>query len=47
MSRPNIKSLADTSFDRPKKTYTESIQNKAAIKEKLKNYYYSIVKKFG
>tara|TARA_B110000971_G_C19950248_1_gene473040 strand:- start:503 stop:967 length:465 start_codon:yes stop_codon:yes gene_type:complete len=38
MSRPYLKSLADTSFDRPKKTYTESIQNKAAIKEKLKNY---------
>jgi len=38
MSRPYLQNLADTSFDRPKKTYTESIQNKASIKEKLKNY---------
>ena len=34
----NLQNLIDTDFVRPKKTYTDGLQTKAKMKEKLKNY---------
>ena len=38
MSKPYLRNLIDTKFDRPEKTYTDGLQNKKAMKEKLENY---------
>lgn len=38
MSKPYLRNLIDTKFDRPKKTYTDGLQNKKAMKEKLEKY---------
>jgi non-ribosomal peptide synthetase component E (peptide arylation enzyme) len=34
----NLRRLVNSNFNRPKTTYTDTLQNKAAMQEKLKNY---------
>ena len=34
----NLRRLVNSNFNRPKTTYTDTLQNKQAMQEKLKNY---------
>ena len=38
MRKPYLQNLIDTKYERPATTYTETLQTKKAMKEKLKNY---------
>lgn len=37
-NEPHLRRLVNSNFNRPKTTYTDTLQNKKAMQEKLKNY---------